>query len=118
PLRGMLNVNAPGGGRPMDDGYRFVNLSADDTERVRAMERDLTRKYGREIVLIAYEKTDSPAQAAAVSAASAPWMEAAELGRLEDVPTIAPDPEDTAPAPKDGREIGLDSGDAPELQGA
>lgn len=40
----------------MDDGYQFVDLSGDDLEQIRTMERKLTDKYDREIVLIAYEK--------------------------------------------------------------
>lgn len=39
----------------MHDDYRFVRLSEDDLEKIRAVERELAAKYDRHVVLIAYE---------------------------------------------------------------
>ena len=40
----------------MNGDYRFVRLSDDDLEKIRAVERDLAAKYNRHVVLIAYEE--------------------------------------------------------------
>lgn len=45
----------------MHPDYEFAHLDPEDIERVHAMERDLGRRYHREIVLIAYEKPGGPA---------------------------------------------------------
>lgn len=43
----------------MDGEYRFANLSEEDRRRLSALEDDLARKYGRDVVIIAYEKDRS-----------------------------------------------------------
>lgn len=45
----------------MNGDYRFVRLSDDDLEKIRAVERDLAAKYNRHVVLIAYEEAHGQA---------------------------------------------------------
>lgn len=40
----------------MDGEYSIAKLSAEDQQRVQALERELGEQYGRPVVLIAYEK--------------------------------------------------------------
>jgi len=48
----------------MYGGYRFADLSEEDRRRLNALEDDLARKYGRDVVIIAYEKDGSGAASA------------------------------------------------------
>lgn len=91
----------------MDDRWRFGHLSEDDVERMQAMERDLTGKYGREIVLIAYEKADSYPLPVGSGYEEGSWMEAGELGRPDVVPEMGSGPERAPGAPGAGADEGV-----------
>lgn len=70
----------------MPPDYEFARLEQEDVDRVHAMEKELKKRYDREIVLIAYERSKSAGRAKQAGEG--------ELGRSGDVRGGAGEPAD------------------------
>lgn len=63
----------------MYNDYQFAALAEEDQQKLVALEHDLGQKYGREVILIAYEK---PSESDAATQGASPGATQMEVGRL------------------------------------
>lgn len=54
--QGHPTTSNPGRRNAVNHNYPFAKLTEDDQMKVAALEQELGQKYGREVILIAYEK--------------------------------------------------------------
>lgn len=60
--------------------YAYATLAEEDRMKLAALEGELTRKYGREVILIAYEKPSESDASPRTTRSDDLWMEVGQLG--------------------------------------
>lgn len=64
----------------MYDDYAFAALAEEDQMKLAALERELAQKYGREVILIAYEKSAESGASTMEALSGGARMEVGQMG--------------------------------------